>query len=85
MCQPVGSTGAPEGSPQVAIDPLGADTGEYVMISSDGLATRRLVGDDRSPARWIVIGIVDAIHASHDRTMGRSDNRTADRTDRRVP
>jgi hypothetical protein len=55
------------------------------MISSDGLATRRLVGDDRSPARWIVIGIVDAIHASHDRTMGRSDNRTADRTDRRVP
>lgn len=67
VCQPVDGTGAPEGAPQVAVDPLGAATGEYVMISSDGLATRRVVGDDRSPARWILIGIVDQIEGSDDR------------------
>ena len=61
VCQPVSSAGVPEGSPQVAIDPLGAATGEHVIISSDGLATRRLVGDGKSPARWLLIGIVDEI------------------------
>lgn len=59
ICQPITREGRPEGAPQVAVDPLGAGTGERVIISSDGLATRRLVGDDKSPARWILIGIVD--------------------------
>jgi microcompartment protein CcmK/EutM len=63
VCQPINSDGAPEGSPQVAVDPLGACTGEKVLISSDGLATRRLVGDDTSPARWILICIVDEIES----------------------
>jgi microcompartment protein CcmK/EutM len=66
VCQPIGSDGAPEGSPQVAVDPLGAGPGERVLISSDGLATRRLVGDDMSPARWILIGIVDEIESSNE-------------------
>jgi ethanolamine utilization protein EutN len=61
VCQPINSDGAPEGSPQVAVDPLGADRGQRVIISSDGLATRRLLGDDRSPARWVLIGIVDEL------------------------
>jgi len=30
-----------------------------VIISSDGLATRKAVGDDHSPARWMIIAIVD--------------------------
>jgi microcompartment protein CcmK/EutM len=59
VCQPINSKGTPEGSPQIAIDPHGAGVGERVIISSDGLATRRLVGDDKSPARWILIGIID--------------------------
>lgn len=61
VCQPINSAGAPEGSPTVAVDPLGAANGEHVLISSDGLATRRLVGDNTSPARWILVGIVDEI------------------------
>jgi ethanolamine utilization protein EutN len=64
VCQPINSDGAPEGSPQVAVDPLGACNGERVLISSDGLATRRLVGDDKSPARWILICIVDEIQTA---------------------
>jgi microcompartment protein CcmK/EutM len=59
ICQPIGQAGAPEGAPQVAIDPHGAGMHQRVLISSDGLAARKLVGDDRSPARWTIIGIVD--------------------------
>ena len=61
ICQPITQEGAPEGTPQIAVDPHGAAIGQCVIISSDGLATRRLVGNDRSPARWILIAIVDEI------------------------
>ena len=59
VCQPISSAGEPEGAPQVALDPHGAGLHQRVVISSDGLAARKLVGDDKSPARWILIGIVD--------------------------
>jgi microcompartment protein CcmK/EutM len=59
ICQPIGRAGTPEGAPQVAIDALGAGLHERVLISSDGLAARKAVGDDKSPARWMIIGIVD--------------------------
>jgi len=59
ICQPVGANGAPEGSPMVAIDCHGAGMHQEVILSSDGLAARRSVGDDKSPVRWLVVGIVD--------------------------
>lgn len=59
ICQPIDPSGKPEGVPQVAIDPHGAGLHQRVVISSDGMATRKAVGDDRSPARWMVVGIVD--------------------------
>jgi microcompartment protein CcmK/EutM len=59
ICQPVDSAGNPEGVPQIAIDPHGAGLHQRVVISSDGLAARKAVGDDKSPARWMVIGVVD--------------------------
>lgn len=61
ICQPIGASGAPEGAPQVAIDSHGAGMHQQVVISSDGLAARQAVGDDRSPVRWMVIGIVDEL------------------------
>ncbi len=60
ICQPIGQDGQPEGVPQVAIDSHGAGMNSRVVISSDGLAARKAVGDDRSPVRWLVIGVVDA-------------------------
>lgn len=60
ICQPISGTGEPEGAPQVAIDAQGAGLHERVIISSDGLAARKAVGDEKSPARWMVIGIVDS-------------------------
>ncbi|MDH7501492.1 MAG: EutN/CcmL family microcompartment protein [Verrucomicrobiota bacterium] len=59
ICQPINGAGQPEGSPQVAIDPHGAGLHQHVVISSDGMAARKAVGDDHSPARWMIIAIVD--------------------------
>jgi ethanolamine utilization protein EutN len=59
ICQPISSTGLPEGGPQIAIDPHGAGLHQQVVISSDGLAARLLVGQDRSPVRWMIAAIVD--------------------------
>ncbi len=59
ICQPINRAGDAEGAPQVAIDPHGAGMHQRVIISSDGMAARKLVGDENSPARWTVIGVVD--------------------------
>ena len=59
VCQPIGLAGDPEGAPQVAIDAHGAGMHQRVIISSDGAAARNAVGDDKSPVRWMVVGIVD--------------------------
>ena len=59
ICQPIDLAGAPQGTPQVAIDPHGAGLHQRVVISSDGLAARKAVGDDSSPARWMITAIVD--------------------------
>ena len=59
ICQPINERGETEGVPQVAIDPHGAALHQQVIISSDGAAARKIVGDERSPVRWMIIGIVD--------------------------
>ena len=61
LCQPVNLSGQPEGVPQVAIDAHGAGLHQRVVISSDGMAARKAVGNERSPARWMIIGIVDEL------------------------
>ncbi len=59
VCQPIDAAGTPAGVPQVAIDPLGAGLHQRVIISSDGAASRKTVGDEKSPVRWMIVGIVD--------------------------
>ena len=59
ICQPISPTGEPQSVPQVAIDPHGAALHQRVVISSDGLAARNMVGDPKSPVRWMITGIVD--------------------------
>ncbi len=59
ICQPISQAGEAEGPPQVAIDAHGAGLHQRVIISSDGAAARAAVGDPKSPARWMVIGLVD--------------------------
>jgi microcompartment protein CcmK/EutM len=59
ICQPIDGEGKPDGAPQVAIDALGAGMHERVILSSDGSAARAAVKDPKSPARWMVVGLVD--------------------------
>jgi ethanolamine utilization protein EutN len=59
ICQPINAAGEPEGVPQIALDPHGAGMHERVIISSDGAAARIAVKNPKSPARWIIVGIVD--------------------------
>jgi microcompartment protein CcmK/EutM len=61
ICQPINRAGDPEGVPQIAIDPHGAALHQQVIISSDGLAARKVVRDDFSPVRWMIVGIVDEL------------------------
>ena len=49
----------PEADPVVAVDKLGSAVGQTVVLNSDGKGARDLIGDDKSPVRWFVIGIVD--------------------------
>jgi ethanolamine utilization protein EutN len=46
-------------APQIVLDDLGAGIGQKVLISSDGSEARKMVGDQLSPARWSVLGIID--------------------------
>jgi ethanolamine utilization protein EutN len=48
-----------EGDPILVVDTLGAGRGEKVMITSDGIGARELLGDNTSPVRWTVLGIAD--------------------------
>ena len=59
ICQPINQDGKSEGVPQVAIDAHGAGMHQRVIISSDGSAARKAVGNETSPARWMIVGIVD--------------------------
>jgi ethanolamine utilization protein EutN len=48
-----------EGDPILVVDSLGAGKGETVIITSDGIGARELLGDVTSPVRWSVLGIRD--------------------------
>jgi ethanolamine utilization protein EutN len=50
---------SPDVAPQIVLDTLGAGLGQRVLISSDGSEARKLVRDERSPARWTVCGLID--------------------------
>ncbi len=59
ICQPLNAEGKPEGSPVLAVDPHGAGLHQHVIYSTDGSATRELVGDTHSPLRNFICAIVD--------------------------
>jgi ethanolamine utilization protein EutN len=61
VVQALGVRNEPDGVPIIVLDDLGGGRGDRVIISSDGKATRELVGAENSPARWAVIGLADGI------------------------
>jgi ethanolamine utilization protein EutN len=61
ICQPISGAGQPEGTPVVAIDAHGAALHQRVIVSTDGAAARKAVGDEKSPVRMMIVGIVDEL------------------------
>ena len=59
LCTPVNEHGQDAGSPFAALDPLGGGLHSKVIITTDGSWTQELVGDDQSPLRNQVMGIID--------------------------
>ena len=55
--------GSTSGEPIVVIDRLGARRGSTVVVSTDGDIARRWLGNT-TPARLVVVGIVDHVHGS---------------------
>ena len=60
IVQTLSPDGKPEGEAYLSVDNLGAHAGDRVILNSDGRRVRELIGDEKSPARWFVAGIVDA-------------------------
>ena len=56
VAEPIGAANM---DPILALDELGARTGDIVVLSRDGIYTRDMVNDGNSPARWWVMCICD--------------------------
>ncbi len=69
IAQRIDADGRPAGEPQLVIDPIGASFGTYVMVSTDGDHARRLLNDNCTPARLVVLGILDAVQTREGRTF----------------
>jgi len=59
LVQLLGIDGKPDGEPILAIDHLGAGSGDRVLVCNDGAEARALVGAKTSPVRWFVMGLAD--------------------------
>jgi ethanolamine utilization protein EutN len=59
VVQPVNVRREPEADPVVAVDKLGAAPGQLVILNTDGKAAREVIGDEKTPVRYFVIGVVD--------------------------
>jgi microcompartment protein CcmK/EutM len=59
ICQPINEAGEEEGTPVLAVDSHGAALHSHILLTTDGSATRELVGDEHSPLRNAVCAIVD--------------------------
>lgn len=59
IVQPLGANRQPEADPMLVVDKLGSSPGHTVILNSDGKGARELVGNDKTPVRWYVVGIVD--------------------------
>jgi ethanolamine utilization protein EutN len=59
LCQPVDLADRPEGHPVVALDPLGAGLHSRVLVCTDGVTAREVVRDPKSPARMVIVGVLD--------------------------
>lgn len=59
ICQPIDEHGREAGEPVVAFDEMGAGLHSKVFFTTDGSAAREVAGDEHSPLRNMIAGVVD--------------------------
>lgn len=65
LVQPLGPDHKqPRGNTIVAVDTVGAGTGDLVLVAAEGRAASEILREPRGPVRSIIIGIIDAIDGS---------------------
>jgi len=52
----------PTGEYLIAVDSVGAGSGEVVLVIDEGNSARQIVDDKTAPIRSIIIGIVDQVN-----------------------
>ncbi|MHC4994015.1 MAG: EutN/CcmL family microcompartment protein [Planctomycetota bacterium] len=63
VCVELDPAGKTVGDPLLVVDKFGAGAGQIVMLSSDGLGARDLIGDNKTPVRWFTLGVIETRHA----------------------
>ncbi len=59
ICQPLSETGEDAGLPILCLDDLGAGEHQLVIVTSDGKSVSERVGHRHTPARYMILAIVD--------------------------
>ena len=59
VVQPLNNAREPEADPILAVDKFAAAGGQTVILNLDGKGARELMGDEKTPVRYFVIGLVD--------------------------
>jgi ethanolamine utilization protein EutN len=59
VVQPLNVRREPEADAVLAVDKLGSGIGQTVILDSDGKGARELIGDEKSPVRWFIVGVED--------------------------
>lgn len=61
LAERLDSNGKPTGGYLIAMDTIGAGSGETVLILDEGTGARQILGDSNAPVRSVIVGIVDAV------------------------
>jgi ethanolamine utilization protein EutN len=61
VVQPLDLDGSDRGEIVLALDAVGAGTGERVLLATEGFSAMTAVGRPNSPIDMAVIGIIDAV------------------------
>src|SRR5579859_875340 len=59
VVQPLNVAREPDADPVIAVDKFSAGLGETVILNTDGKGARDMIGDEKTPVRYFVIGILD--------------------------
>ncbi len=61
VVQPLSLDGSDRGQPVLALDAVGAGTGERVLVVAEGFSAMTAVGRPNSPIDMAVVGIIDSV------------------------